>query len=162
MTLPAAVVRILVCGNAERGDDSAALAAMTQLLPHLPPDVCERIEVRRCVQLDAADLVDLRDGEAALVVDCVTGVAPGAVVSLPLADLATNPRGIVPRSSHALPVADAIALATTVRGSPPPGVFVGIGGKWFGYGTRTSRAVRGGLPLLQAAVEAEIERLLEG
>lgn len=159
MTMTAPTVRILVCGSADRGDDGAALAALAHLLPTLSPEICARIEVRRCVQLDAADLVDVGPAEACLIADTAVGIPAGSVVTMPIADLATRPAGLVPRSSHALPVEQALLVAQAVRGSLPEGSFVGIGGKWFGYGSRFSRAVKANLPALQAAILAEIVRM---
>ena len=159
MTMTAPSVRILVCGSADRGDDGAALAALAHLLPTLSPEIRSRIEVRRCVQLDAADLADVGPNEACLIADTAVGIPAGGVVTLPIAELATRPAGLVPRSSHALPVEQALLVAEAVRGSLPEGSFVGIGGKWFGYGSRFSRAVKANLPALEAAILAEIVRM---
>jgi len=159
MNLKPPTVRLLVCGTADRGDDGAALAAVAHLLPTLPPELCERLEVRRCSQLDPSDFIDVEAGRACLVIDTTIGITPGATVTLPLSDLAAQPATIAPRSSHALPVDAVIRLAEVVRGSLPDGSFVGIGGKWFGYGPRFSRAVRAGLPEFEAAILAELVRL---
>lgn len=153
-------VRILVCGNADRGDDGASLAAIAHLLPTLPPEVCDRIEVRRCVQLDAADLVDVSREEACVVVDTVVGIPAGAITIRPLEAVVTGDAVLTARSTHGLSIRDALALAATVRGSLPRGSFVGLGGKWFGYGERMSRAVRAAMPAFADAIEAEVERLL--
>ena len=64
MTLPAPTVRVLVCGSADRGDDGAALYAVAHILPQLDPILRQRVEVRRCPQLEPADLIDVADGEA--------------------------------------------------------------------------------------------------
>jgi hypothetical protein len=90
----------------------------------------------------------------------VVGVEPGTVVVRSLDDLARRPAGVAPRSSHALSVVDALLVAQTVRGALPDGAFVGIGGKWFGYGQRFSRAVKCGLPAFDAALRAAIEEAL--
>jgi hydrogenase maturation protease len=162
-TKPILAVRILVCGNADRGDDGAALAAVARVLPALPPAVLARIEVRRCVQLDATDLIDVADSEACLIVDTVVGVEPGEIVTIPLACLATGPGPISPRSSHALPIDQTIGLASTLRGAPVAGFFVGIGGRWFAYGQRRfSRPVKANLVGLRAAIVADLEFLLAG
>ncbi len=159
MTIAAPTVRILVCGSADRGDDGAALAALAHLLPTLSPEICARIEVRRCVQLDAADLVDVGPAEACVIADTAVGVPAGTIVTIPIADLARRSPGVLPRSSHALPAEQVLLVAEAIRGTLPEGTFVGIGGKWFGYGTRFSRAVKAGLPALQDALLAEIVRL---
>ena len=159
MTLPAPTVRVLVCGTADRGDDGAALAAVAHLLPRLEPDLRTRVEIRRCPQLDATDLIDVADHEACLILDTAMGIEAGAIVTLPLTELACAGAQPMPRSSHALPIQQVLGIAEAVRGSLPTGSFVGIGGRWFGYGTRFSRAVRLGIPCLEDAVLAEIQRL---
>lgn len=161
MTMPAPSVRILVCGSADRGDDGAALAALAHLLPTLSPEICARIEVRRCPQLDAADLVDIAPGASCLIADTAVGIAPGTVVTIPLAEIASRTPRVAPRSSHALPVDQVLLVAEAIRGSLPDGTFVGIGGKWFGFGARFSRTVKANLPALEAAVLAEIVRMTE-
>jgi hydrogenase maturation protease len=153
-------LRIIVCGMADRGDDGAALAAVSRLLPALPAPVLGRLEIKRRPQLDVDDIVSVAEGEACIVVDTVVGVEPGTVVVRSLDDLARRPAGVAPRSSHALSVVDALLVAQTVRGALPDGAFVGIGGKWFGYGQRFSRAVKCGLPAFDAALRAAIEEAL--
>ena len=160
MSAPAPSLRILVCGMADRGDDGAALAAISHVLPALPDELRGRIEIRRCPQLDVTDLIDIGAGEACVVVDTVVGVEAGQIVTMSLDELARHPAGVSPRSSHALSVDDALLIAEAVRGSLPAGTFVGIGGKWFGYGERFSRAVRAGLPAFGAAIRDSIESLL--
>jgi hydrogenase maturation protease len=160
MTAPRPDLRILVCGTADRGDDGAALAAISHVLPELPEILRGRVEVRRCPQLDVTDLLDIGVGESVVVVDTVVGVEPGNVITMSLDELARRPAGIAPRSSHALSVDDALLIAEALRGAVPSGLFVGIGGRWFGYGERFSRSVKGNLPAFAAAIRASIEELL--
>ncbi len=160
MTAKAPELRILVCGTADRGDDGAALAAISHVLPGLPEAMLGRLEIRRCPQLDVTDVMDVGDGVACVVIDTVVGVEPGTVVAMALDDLARRPGGVAPRSSHALSVDDALLIAEACRGSLPAGTFVGIGGKWFGYGERFSRAVTAGLPDFATAIRRSIEELL--
>jgi hydrogenase maturation protease len=160
MTARAPELRILVCGTADRGDDGAALVAISHCLPDLPEAVRARLEIRRCPQLDVTDVMDVSDGVACVVIDTVVGVEPGSVVVMTLDDLARRPAGVAPRSSHALSVDDALLIAEACRGSLPVGTFVGIGGKWFGYGERFSRAVTAGLPDFATAIRRSIEELL--
>lgn len=160
MTARPPELRVLVCGTADRGDDGAALAAISQVLPTLSDAIRSRIEVRRCPMLDVTDLLAIGPGESCVVVDTVVGVEPGRIVSVSLDDLAHRPAGVAPRSSHALAVDDALLIAEAVRGTLPAGTFVGIGGKWFGYGQRYSRAVRTGMPAFVATIELAIEELL--
>lgn len=160
MTAPRPTLRVLICGSADRGDDGAALSAIAHVLPDLEPAIRQRIEIRRCLQLDPADLIDVPEDEACLVLDTVVGVEPGRVIEVPLIELIDHGR-IAPRSSHALPIQQVLGIAEAVRGSLPPGRFIGIGGKWFGYGTTRSRALRSGMPAYEAAVRAAIARLVE-
>lgn len=158
MTAPAPTLRVLVCGSADRGDDGAALSAIAHVLPGLEPVMSRRLEVRRCQQLDPTDLIDVRPDEACLVLDTVVGVEAGTVVEMPLAELARQ-QGVAPRSSHALPIQQVVGIADAVRGGLPRGLFVGIGGKWFGFGQTRSRALRQGMPAYEAAVRAAIDTL---
>jgi hydrogenase maturation protease len=157
VTAPAPTLRLLVCGSADRGDDGAALRAVAHLLPRLDDDVRRQLEVRRCVQLDATDLIDVADGERCLVLDTVVGIEPGSVVELSLDALADRPT-VAPRSSHALPIDQTLGVARAVRGELPPGSFVGIGGKWFGFGDVRSRSLRDGMAAFEQAIEAAILR----
>jgi Ni,Fe-hydrogenase maturation factor len=159
MTIGPPSVRLLICGTADRGDDGAALAAAAHLLPSLPADVQTALDVRRCSQLDAADLIDVGPDERCLIVDSAIGIVPGSTVVRPLRDLVGDGGTLAPRSSHALPAEQVLLLVEAVRGSLPDGSFVGIGGKWFGFGRRFSVAVRLGLPEFEAAIAAELVRL---
>lgn len=158
MNAPALAVRLLVCGNADRGDDGAALAAVAHFLPLLEDAIRHRIEVRRCTQLDPNDLIDVPPGEACIVVDTVVGVDAGTIVTLPLEELAADGHGVSPRSSHALPIGQVLGIAAAIRGTLPDGVFVGIGGRRFGFGGRRSRAVTQGMRAFERATEGEVRR----
>jgi hydrogenase maturation protease len=152
-------VRLLVCGNADRGDDGAALSAVATLLPTLPAHLLERIEVRRCGQLRVEDLLDVSAGEVAIIVDAAVGVPPGHVISLPITDIAPTTGTPAPRSSHELPIDQVLSLAATLRaGGLPTGTFVGIGGRRFGYGRPLSRSVRLAMSGFQKAIAAELAR----
>lgn len=161
MTVPPPTVRLLVCGSADRGDDGAALQAVAHLLPRLDSAIRQQLEVRRCQQLDATDLIDVAAGEACIVLDTVVGIEPGTVVEIPLDDL-PEMASITPRSSHALPIGQVLGIAQAVRGDLPRGTFVGIGGKWFGFGPTRSRALREAMPAFEHAVRAAILGLADG
>jgi hydrogenase maturation protease len=153
-------VRLLVCGNADRGDDGAALSAVATLLPSLPAAMLERLEVRRCGHLRVEDLLDVPDGEVAVVVDAAVGIAPGHVVTMPIDEIAGDAEAPTPRSSHELPIEQVLGLAGVLRpGGLPAGSFIGIGGRRFGYGRPLSRSVRINMPAFQAAIAAELARL---
>ena len=153
-------VRLLVCGNADRGDDGAALSAIATLLPSLPAAMLERLEVRRCGHLRVEDLLDVAPGEVALVIDAAVGIAPGRVVTIAIHDVAADPEAPSPRSSHELPVDQVLGLADLLRdGGLPGGTFVGIGGRRFGYGRPLSRSVRLNMAAFRVAIAAELARL---
>lgn len=153
-------VRLLVCGNADRGDDGAALSAVATLLPTLPAPLLERLEVRRCGQLRVEDLLEIPAGEVAIVVDAAVNIPPGHVVSMPLGEIAPALGTAAPRSSHDIPIDQVLSLAGTMRtGGLPTGTFIGIGGRRFGYGRPLSRSVRLAMPGFQRAIAAELARL---
>jgi hydrogenase maturation protease len=153
-------VRVLVCGNADRGDDGAALSAMATLLPTLPTALLERIEVRRCGELRVEDLLEVAAGERAMVVDAAVGIPPGHVVAMPIGSISSDGASPTPRSSHELPIDQILGLAGTLRpGGLPDGTFIGIGGRRFGYGRPLSRSVRLAMANFQAAIADELSRL---
>ena len=151
-------VRLLVCGNGDRGDDGAALAAVAGLLSGLPPHLLAVLEVRRCEQLELEDLIDLPGGAACVIADAVVGLAAGEIVSIPLADLPDRDAaaGPVPRSSHVLPIGQLVAIAAIMREHPLDGSFVGIGGRSFAFGRGLCRPVRAALPAFRAAIESAL------
>lgn len=153
-------VRLLVCGNADRGDDGAALSAVATLLPSLPAALLERLEVRRCGHLRVEDLLEIPPGEVAVIVDAAVGIPPGHVVTLPIHEIVGGEGAPTPRSSHELPIDQVLGLAATLRtGGLPAGSFIGIGGRRFGYGRPLSRSVRLSMVAFQAAIASELARL---
>jgi hydrogenase maturation protease len=152
-------VRLLVCGNAERGDDGAALSAVAGLLSGLPPHLLAALEVRRCEQLDLEDLLDLPVGMACVLTDAVVGLPVGEIVTIPLAALPERDgqaAGPTPRSSHVLPIGQLVAIAQIMREAPLAGSFVGIGGRSFAFGRALGRPVRAALPAFRSAIEAAL------
>lgn len=156
--LPPPTVRLVVCGNADRGDDGVALAAAATLLPSLPSELAPKLEVRRCPELRTEDLIDLPDGMQVLIIDAVIGLSPGDIVRMPLGKLVAHP-AFTPRSSHQLPIDLVVGLAGVIRRHPIPGTFVGLSGHRFGYGTPLSRAARAGLPVFRDAIVEELAHL---
>ena len=156
---PSFAVRLLVCGNADRGDDGAALAAVAHLLPRIEDSIRHRIDVRRCSRLDTADLIEVPADQVCVIVDTVVGPAAGSVVTVSLQDLAADGQGISPRSSPTDSIAEMLQLAAAVRGQLPAGVFVGIGGQRFGFGNRRSRAMTSGMRAFERAIETEVRRV---
>ena len=151
-------IRLLVCGNVERGDDGAALAAVTRLLPALPPHLLAGLDVRACEQLELEDLLELPVDTACVIVDAALGVVPGATVTLRLSEVPDRDArtGPVARSSHVLPIGQVVAMAQVMRGRPIDGSLVAIGGDSFGFGPGLGQAVRDGLPAFQTSIEAAL------
>ncbi|HXI44830.1 MAG TPA: hydrogenase maturation protease [Candidatus Acidoferrales bacterium] len=158
MNAPIRAVRLIVCGNADRGDDGAALVAVAHFLPKIDDPIRTRIEIRRCGQLDPLDIVDVPSTQACVIVDTVVGIEPGSVVTIPLGELAARCHEVTPRSSHALPIDQVLGIAQAIRGTLPEGTFIGIGGSRFGFGPRRSRAVTAGLKALERTTEGEVRR----
>jgi hydrogenase maturation protease len=156
--LPDPTVRIIVCGNADRGDDGVALVTVATLLPKLPRGLLTMLEVRRSMELRVEDLVDLPADHGCLIIDAVAGVEPGDVVRMTLDELAERP-AFTPRSSHQLPIHMVIGLAEILRADRLNGTFLGMGGHGFGYGTPLSRVVRAAIPAFADAIEAELYEL---
>lgn len=160
MSHPASL-RILVCGDADRGDNGAPLIAISRLLPTLSRPVLDQVEVRRRELLDVADLADLGPDEACVIVDTASGVEPGAIVIVSLEDLAGDPRRPIPRSAHSARIDEGIRSVSASRGCVPPGSFVGIGGRSFGFGVPLSIPVRTALPDFATTIGTEIGRILD-
>ena len=158
--LPPPSVRLFVCGTADRGDDGAALSAVATLLPSLPSALLEHLEVRRCGHLRAEDILGMPSGEFAVVVDAAIGVPPGHVVAVPIRTLGDIAGGPMPRSfqESGLEAIFAAAHAETPD-AMPEGVFVGIGGRRFGYGRPLSRSVRLAMSSFQEVIATELARL---
>ena len=153
-------VRLLVCGNADRGDDGAAPAAVASLLAALPVSVLECLEVVHCGQLGVDDLMSVPAGQACLVVDAATGITPGEVVTLPIAAIRAGPDAPTPRSSHGLAIDQVLGLAGALRPDGlPRGTIVCIGGRSFGYGQSLSPSVWRNMAAFQAAIVAAMATL---
>ena len=154
-------VRLFVCGNPDRGDDAAAIVAVTSLLPNLPPGLATLVDVRWCEQLEVEDLLDLPSTTACVIVDTVAGIPTGSITTTPLAGLVGSdaldaPAELTcatPRSSHILPINQLLALAEVLRDTPIEGVFVGLGGSSFGFERVLGAPVLQALPAFQVAIE---------
>jgi hydrogenase maturation protease len=151
-------VRILVCGNADRCDDGAAIWAISHLLPGMSSIDVPGLEVVKCGQLDVEDLVAGAGGPV-LIVDTAVGIAPGRVVTLDFEQLMAHPKQISPSSSHALPIDQVIGVARELSDSPVEGLFVGIGASDIGYGETLSRPVRESMGEFVVAIQKALMRL---
>jgi hydrogenase maturation protease len=153
-------VRVLACGNIDRGDDGVGVLAAGMILPSLSEEGRRHVEIRRCGQLDIDHLLDVPAGTPILILDAAVGVAPGRVIRLSIEDLIAHPGGPTPHSSHALSVDQVLGIASVLAEAPLHGMFVGIGGAHFEYGEVLSEEVRAALPAYIDAIEAEIDRFV--
>lgn len=144
---------VLACGDASRGDDGAALAALERLPHRLPAS----IQLRACGLLEPGELVAALLSGPCLLLDSVHGVEPGSVVELPLARLLSGDDPI-PASSHALPMPIIIGLAEALGAPLGRGSFLGIGGASFGLGQPLSPAVEAGLDAYARAIADHLPR----
>ena len=151
------LVQVIVCGNADRGDDGVAAATVAALLPTLSDDQLARLHVLRCLELRVEDLVDVPAGSWCLILDAVVGVEPGSIVERSLDELTEHP-GFTPRSSHQLPIDLVVRLAAILRGDPIGGRFIGLAGSDFGYGAALSVAARAAMPAYGSAIGSALER----
>lgn len=156
--LPSPTVRVVVCGDADGGDAGVALAAAATLLPTLSADLGSRLEIRRRMELRVDDLADLPLAERCLIIDAVSGGPPGEVVVIALDADMTWP-DMAPRSAHELPIGLLLSIAAVIRGAPVEGVFVGLGGHRWGYGTPLSRLARAAMPAYRAAIATALADL---
>lgn len=140
---------VLACGDPNRGDDGAALAAVDRLTRTGAADA----RIRRVGMLEVDHVIDALAAGHCVVVDAVRGVEPGTVVELPLARLAGGSSGLIPASSHALPLAETIRLAELLGADLERGMFVGIGGRSFELGAELSEAAAWGATAAAVAME---------
>lgn len=148
-----AVARILACGALDRGDDAAGLLAVREL----QAAIGWVAEVDEVGQLSAEHLVGDPPDCTRIVVDCVRGIDPGAILDLPLSELPRVEAIGSVTSTHALPIGRAVALAQAVGAVNPQDRFVGIGGAAFDAGGRLSPAVAGGLPELRRHLRVRLQ-----
>lgn len=161
-TVAAPGLRVLVCGERERGDDAVGPIAVEAVLAALPAETRGRLDVRWCGGPDPIDLLDQPVGQPCLIVDAVVGVSAGEVISLPLDAPALDQRGCIPATTHTMPLPETLALAAVVRGHPVTGRLVGLGGARFGLGERPGEVVAAALPRFEAAIREAILALLDG
>jgi len=147
-------IRVIGVGNAWRGDDAVGLQAARRLRERLRPPV-EVIEAEG----DGLALLDLMEGvEHVILIDAVKGGGqPGTTVRL---DLSVRSRWgtVVPCSTHAIGIADAIDLARAMGRLPKQIILYGIEIESVDSGASLSEPVREGLDAVVEHVHQEVER----
>lgn len=145
-------ILILGVGNAYRSDDAVGLIVAHRVRTELG-DVAEVREVRG----EGTALLELwRGADAVIVIDAIqSGAAPGTVHRFD-AKRQPLPASSLRSSTHAFGVAEAVALAWTLRQFPPRLVVYGIEGKNFAPGVELSPEVAHSVEELVARVRQEV------
>jgi hydrogenase maturation protease len=147
---------LVVCvGNPDRGDDGLGPLVAKTLAGALPADVG-----LRCANGDVLDLIpQWSDVDGMICVDAAALLTtPGRIHRF---DLATTelPRDMAPPSSHALGLAEAIALARALEQAPRDIVVYAIEGASFAAGAAMTPAVVAAAGEVARRVVAEVESL---
>jgi len=149
-----AAIRIIGLGNLFRGDDAVGLLAARRLRERLDSS----LEVMEA-EGDGLALLDLMEGaDQVIVIDAVkSGGRPGATVRL---DLSVESRWgiLVPCSTHAIGIAEAIDLARALGRLPKQIILYGIEIDSLESGAVLTESVRVGLDGVVEQVLKEIER----
>lgn len=146
-------IRVIGVGNAWRGDDAAGLLAARRLRERLDSSV-EVLEAEG----DGLALLDLMEGvDHVILIDAVTGGGqPGTTVRLDLS-VERHWGTVVPCSTHAMGIADAIDLARALGRLPKQIILYGIEIESVDSGASLSGSVREGLDAVVEQVYQEVE-----
>jgi hydrogenase maturation protease len=148
-------IRVIGVGNVWRGDDAVGLLAARRLRERLelPVEVIQ-------TEGDGLGILDLMEGiDHVILIDAVKGGGrAGTTVRL---DVSAESRWgtVVPCSTHAIGVADAIDLARTLGRLPKKIILYGIEIDSVESGASLSESVREGLDLVVEQVIQEVERV---
>jgi len=143
---------VIGVGNPDRGDDAAGREVARRLRLECPQDVT----VMECEGILDTLLDAWRGAERAVVVDAVTGPAPGRIhrfdaVKGPL------PAAFASTSTHGLGLAEAIELARALNTLPDRLVVYAIEGRSFALGAPISPEVDRAIERVLALVVQEME-----
>ena len=145
-------VVVIGLGNTDRADDAVGTLVVRRLRGRLPPEV-PLVEWRA----DPTGILNLdawRDAMLAIIVDATSsGARPGTLHRIEVGR-DTVPRELGSASTHALGLADTLALASAVDRLPPRVVIVGIEAGRFATGGPPDPAVR-------SAVEHAADLIIE-
>ncbi len=145
-------VCIIGCGNPDRGDDAAGLLVARRLQEL-------GIEAREHSGEGLELLEAWSEADCAILVDAVcTGAPAGAILVWegPFAPVAGEPFRC---STHALGIAEAIALARVLDRMPPELRIYGIEGRRFGCGARPSPEVAAAVESVAQTIAGELRSL---
>lgn len=148
-------VLVVAIGNPDRGDDGVGALVATRIAGRLPPNVTLLFRSG-----DILSLVEEWSGFDALV--CVDAAVPmGAPGCIHRIDAAAGEllRDISVTSSHAFGLAEAIALARTLRSLPETAIVYAIEGASFGEGVAVTPEVVAAAAEVADRVVAEVDWL---
>ncbi|HET7027541.1 MAG TPA: hydrogenase maturation protease [Candidatus Limnocylindrales bacterium] len=142
------VATVIACGAPDRGDDGAAAAAIATL----DPEGLAGIRVRIVNHLRVEELLDAAELGPVVVADAAVGLPAGVVAVIPFDHLVRVARNVRVRSSHEMPVADAVGLAEMLLRRPLAGAVVALGAGTVAHGAPLSEPVRAALPRFALAI----------
>jgi hydrogenase maturation protease len=151
-------VLVAAIGNPDRADDGAGALVAAGLAERLPPDVA-------LVTRSGGILSLIEDWVGFDAVVCVDAAAPmGAPGRIHRIDAGNGelPRGLAFASSHAFGLAEAIALALTLKSLPPTVIVYAIEGAAFEAGAAMTPEVAAAAAAVADRVVAEVGRLRRG
>ena len=148
-------VAVAALGHSDRGDDAVGILVAEALRGLLPEDVPVLFG-----NGDALSLLDRwSDRDALVCVDaCASMGEPGRVHRLDLS-IDSLPPGDTGASSHALGLAEAIALARTLRLAPRKVIVYAIEGRCFDPGAEPTPEVAAAVAPVARGVAHEVARL---
>jgi hydrogenase maturation protease len=150
-------VKLIGVGNRFRGDDAAGLLVAERLRAELT-----EIEVLE-LEGDPAGLLDAWDGaDAVIVVDAVSSGSPPGTIHRVDAIEEELPGDVFRASTHALGLAEAVALARALGGLPRSLVVYGLEGGAFEAGESLSPPVHAAVEQVAALVREEVARSTSG
>ncbi len=154
-----ATVTVIACGAPDRADDGAASAAVAML----DPMALVGIRLRVVNHLRVEELIDAASLGPVVVADAAVGLRPGLIAALPFTSLVSVAGRVHLRSSHEMPIADAVGLAEMLLGRPIDGAVVAVGVGSVAHGAPFSEPVRAalrgfGLAIVRAARSAALAR----
>jgi hydrogenase maturation protease len=151
------VLRLIGVGNRFRGDDAAGLLVAERLRVELP-----EIEVLE-LEGEPAGLIDAWDGaDVAIVVDTVSSGSPPGTIHRVDATGRDLPGDVFRASTHALGLAEAVALARALGRLPDSLVVYGLEGAAFAVGETLSPATQVAVERVAALVREEVAGFTSG
>jgi hydrogenase maturation protease len=149
-------MRIIGCGNRERGDDGAGLLVVERLRER----GVESLGIRTTTcSGEATEVMDAwaADDEVILVDAVVTGASAGTIHRWDDGILPAS--NSVPASTHGFGVSEAIRLAQALRRYPKSLRVYGIEGRQFDRGTEISPEVKRAVETVAQQISSEIRTL---